>query len=92
VRDAAQIRLDIGATAQEIEEHDAKGDELRKRLGRALAEARDHPELTLEEGRCIPEKEITRQKANRLIREAALERESAENAALEKETELWKGP
>lgn len=69
MRAAAQIRLDIAATAQEIAEHEAHGVELRKRLGRALAEARDHPELTLEEGRCIPEKEITRQTANRLIRE-----------------------
>lgn len=70
MRDAAQIKLDIGATAQEIKEHDERGAELRRRLGRALAEARDHPELTLEEGRQVPEEEITRQKANRLIREA----------------------
>ena len=71
MRDAAQIRLDIGATSEEIAEHEARAVKLRKRLGRALAEARDHPEMTLEEGRCIPGKEITRQTANRLIREAA---------------------
>ena len=70
MRAAEQIRLDIGATAQEISEHDERGAELRRQLGRALAEARDHPELTLEEGRQIPEKEIPRQTANRLIREA----------------------
>lgn len=70
MRDAAQIKLDIGATAQEITEHEAAGVELRQRLGRALGEARDHPEMTLEEGRQVPEEEITRQKANRLIREA----------------------
>jgi hypothetical protein len=66
----AQIRLDIGATAHEITEWEARGVELRKRLGSSLAEARDHPELTLEEGRKLPEKEIPRQSANRLIREA----------------------
>jgi hypothetical protein len=70
MRDAAQIRLDIGATAHEITEWEARGVELRKRLGSSLAEARDHPELTLEEGRKLPEKEIPRQSANRLIREA----------------------
>lgn len=70
MRSANQIRLDIGATASEIAEHEEHGAELRRRLGAALAEARAHPELTLEEGRCIPEKEITRQTANRLIREA----------------------
>lgn len=70
MRPAEQIRLDIGATSQEISEWEAQGVELRKRLGRALAEARDHPELTLEEGRQVPEREILRQRANRLIREA----------------------
>lgn len=67
MKSAAQIRLDIGATVEELKEHDAKGAELRKQLGKALTEARDHPELTLEEGRKIPEKEIPRQTANRLI-------------------------
>lgn len=71
MRSAEQIRLDIGATAQEMAEHDEHGAELRRRLGAALAEARDHPELTLEEGRAIPAKPIPRQTANRLIREAA---------------------
>lgn len=70
MRDATQIRLDIGATSQEIEEHDERGAELRRRLGKALGEARDHPEMTLEEGRRIPPKDIPRQTANRLIREA----------------------
>lgn len=70
MRSAEQVRLDIGATAQEISEHEERGAELRQRLGRALAEARDHPELTLEEGRRIPEKPIPRQTTNRLIREA----------------------
>jgi hypothetical protein len=70
VRAAEQIRLEIGATEQELHDHEAHGAELRQRLGRALAEARDHPELTLEEGRQVPEREILRQRANRLIREA----------------------
>jgi hypothetical protein len=70
VRAAEQVRLDIGATAQEISEHEERGAKLRRRLGRALAEARDHPELTLEEGRKIPEKAIPRMSANRLIQEA----------------------
>lgn len=70
MRSAEQIRLDIGATASEINDHEERGGELRRRLGAALAEARDHPELTLEEGRQVPEEEITRQKANRLIRES----------------------
>lgn len=70
MRKAEQIRLDIGATAQEISEWEERGAELRKRLGSALAETRDHPELTLEEGRAIPEKPIPRQTAHRLIREA----------------------
>lgn len=74
MRDAGQIRLDIGATAQEISEWEAQGQRLRRRLGVALAEARDHPELTLEEGRQIPTavglREIPRQTANRLIRES----------------------
>lgn len=71
MRSADQIRLDIGATASEIDDHDAKGAELRKRLGSALIEARDHPELTLEEGRQVPEQTIPRQTANRLMKEAA---------------------
>ena len=70
MRDAAQIRLDVGATSQEIAEWEEAGAKLRKRLGSALAEARDHPELTLEEARQIPEKEIPRQTANRLVKEA----------------------
>jgi hypothetical protein len=70
VRTAEQIRLDIGATASEIEEHEKRGADLRRQLGRALAEARDHPELTLEEGRQIPDEAIPRQTANRLIRGA----------------------
>lgn len=70
VKAAEQIRLDIGATASEIEDHEEKEAALRRRLGAALAEARDHPELTLEEGRKIPAKEIPRQTANRLMREA----------------------
>jgi hypothetical protein len=70
MRSAEQIRLDIGATASEIAEHEERGAELRRQLGSALAEARDHPELTLEEGRQVPEREILRQRAHRLIREA----------------------
>jgi hypothetical protein len=70
MRSAEEVRLDIGATASEIADHEAHGAKLRRRLGRTLAEARDHPELTLEEGRKVPEKEIPRQTANRLIREA----------------------
>lgn len=70
MRDAEQIRLDIGATAQEISEWETRGGKLRRRLGRALAEAREHPELTLEAGRKIPEKAIPRETANRLIRES----------------------
>lgn len=71
MKSAKQIRLDVGATAQEITEWEATGAKLRKRLGSALAEARDHPELTLEEARAIPETTIPRQTANRLIKEAA---------------------
>lgn len=70
MRPADQVRLDIGATVAEINEHDEKGAALRRRLGAALKEARDHPDLTLEEGRCIPEPPIPRQSANRLIQEA----------------------
>lgn len=70
VRSVDQIRLDIGATASEINDHYKRGAELRRRLGGALAEARDHPALTLEEGRQIPKETIPRQTANRLIREA----------------------
>lgn len=69
-RSAQQIRLDVGATASEIAEHEEAGAKLRKRLGSALAEARDHPELTLEEARQIPEEEISRSTANRLMKEA----------------------
>lgn len=71
MRAAAQVRLEIGATASEIADHERQGEKLRRRLGIALAEARDHPELTLEEGRKIPEREISRQTANRLMREAS---------------------
>jgi hypothetical protein len=71
VKKADAVRLEIGATAQEIAEHDERGEALRRRLGAALAEARDHPEMTLEEGRKIPEKEIPRQTVVRLIREAS---------------------
>lgn len=70
MRSADAVRLEIGATEQELHEHEQHGAELRQRLGRALAEARDHPELTLEEGRQVPEREILRQRANRLIKEA----------------------
>lgn len=71
MRDAEQIRLDVGATAQEIIESEMRTAELRRRLGSALAEARDHPELTLEEARQIPAKPIPRQTANELIKAAA---------------------
>jgi len=71
VRAADAVRLEIGATAQELADHDDRGRQLRRRLGGALAEARDHPELTLEEARQIPGPSIPRQTANRLIREAA---------------------
>lgn len=70
MRKRAEILLDINATAHEISEHEEAGAKLRRRLGAALAEARDHPELTLEDGRKIPEREISRQTANRLIKEA----------------------
>lgn len=71
MKSAAQIKLDVGATYEELTELSTKEAELRKRLGKALGEARDHPELTLEECRKIPPKEIPRQTANRLIGEAA---------------------
>lgn len=71
MRSAEQIRLDIGATASEIDDHDARGAELRKRLGAALVEAKEHPELTLEEGRQVPTRTIPRQTAHRLMQEAS---------------------
>ena len=70
MRKADAIRLEIGATEQELHDHEEQGAKLRQRLGAALAEARDHPEMTLEEGRQVPEREILRQRAHRLIREA----------------------
>ena len=70
MRSAGEIRLEIGATEQELHEHEERVTKLRQRLGRALAEARDHPKMTLEEGRQVPEREILRQRAHRLIREA----------------------
>lgn len=70
MRKADAVRLEIGATEQELHDHEEKGAKLRQRLGAALAEARDHPEMTLEEGRQVPEREIKRQRANRLIRGA----------------------
>lgn len=68
MRDAAQIRLDIGATAQELIEWELRGVELRRRLGSALAEAREHPELTFEAARQIPVPPIPRQTAYELAR------------------------
>jgi hypothetical protein len=70
MKKADAVRLEIGATEQELHDHEQRGAELRQRLGRALIEARDHPEMTLEEGRQVPEREILRARANRLIREA----------------------
>lgn len=70
VRSAEEVRGDIAASAEAIDHHEHLAGRLRRRLGRLLAEARDHPELTLEEGRKIPKQEIPRQTANRLIREA----------------------
>lgn len=71
MRDAEQIRLDIGATAQEIIEWEERGAALRRRLGSALGEAREHPDLTLEEARKIPTRQIPRQTANELVKAAA---------------------
>lgn len=70
MRPAEEVRGDIARVSQEIDQHDHTGGLLRKQLGRLLAEARDHPELTLEEGRQVPEEPIPRQTAYRLIRAA----------------------
>lgn len=70
MRAAEEVRRDIAATAEAIDRHKQWFVGLRQQLGRLLAEARDHPELTLEEGRQVPEEPIPRQTANRLIRAA----------------------
>lgn len=69
-RNAEGVRRDILATTTAIERTKHQADLLRRRLGRVLTEARDHPDLTLEEARQLPEKPIPRETANRLIREA----------------------
>lgn len=68
MREANDIRADITATAEGIEANDREGVYLRKRMGALLAEARAHPELTLEAARQIPEKSIPRQTAYELMR------------------------
>lgn len=70
MRPAEKVRGDIARVTGAIEGHKRRSGQLRKRLGHLLAEARDHPQLTLEEGRQVPEKPIPRETANRLIREA----------------------
>lgn len=70
MRAAQEVREAIETTSRFIEINDARGIALRKQLGRLLGEARDHPELTLEEGRQIPAKPIPRQTAYELIRAA----------------------
>lgn len=64
------LLAEIQGAGAALESHKAQGERLRKRLGVLLAEARDHPELTLEEGRQAPEVPIPRQTANRLIKAA----------------------
>ena len=70
MRTAEEVRRDIERTTEAIAENERRAGVLRGHLGRLLAEARDHPELTLEAARQVPEKPIPRQTANRLIREA----------------------
>lgn len=73
MRSAEDVRNDIDRTDRAIRTLEGQRRLLREHLGRLLAEARDHPDLTLEEGRQVPEKTISRTMANRLIREAPAE-------------------
>lgn len=74
MRTAQDIRDHIAAASKAIERHEQRGAELRRQLGRLLIEARDHPELTLEEGRQVPTPTIPRATANRLVRAANYDR------------------
>lgn len=71
MRAARDICEAVERVSQAIKVNDARGEVLRYRLGKLLGEARDHPELTLEAARQIPEKPIPRTTANELIRGAA---------------------
>lgn len=69
MRPAQEIRDDLAALSGAMEEHEARGELLRLQLAHLLRQARDHPELTIEEARKIPAKTIGRQTAYELIRE-----------------------
>lgn len=70
MRPADELRADIARVSREIEDHDHVGGLLRKQLAYLFREARDHPELTMEEARCIPAIDIPRQTAYELARSA----------------------
>lgn len=65
-----EIRDDVERVSREIEENEHMGELLRKQLAHLMLQARQHPKLTIEEARKIPTRQISRQTAYELAREA----------------------
>lgn len=70
MRPAEEIRAEIARVSGELDEHEHMGELLRTQLAQLMLQTRQHPELSIEEVRKIPEKEISRQTAYELAKEA----------------------
>jgi predicted metal-binding transcription factor (methanogenesis marker protein 9) len=70
VRRPGEIRDDVERVAREIEENEHMGELLRKQLAHLFLQTRQHPELSMEEVRKIPTRQISRQSAYELAKEA----------------------
>lgn len=70
VRPAEEIRAEIARVSGELDQHEHTGELLRKQLAHLMLQARQHPELTIEDARKIPTRQISRQTAYELTKEA----------------------
>lgn len=73
MRPAEEIRAEVERVSARIEEHEQVGELLREQLAQLFWQARQHPELSMEEVRKIPTRQISRQGAYELAREAVAE-------------------
>lgn len=70
MRAADEIRTDIVQISQGIDRCEYTSGLLRRQFARLFKEARDHPELPMEEARAIPETTVSRRTAYELAKEA----------------------
>lgn len=70
MRPAEEIREDVERVSRNIEENEFVGELLKQQLAQLLLQARQHPELSMEEVRKIPKRQISRQSAYEMARAA----------------------